>query len=235
MQEVDILNIWARIAPQYLQVIDDAPHNALYERPALLAMIGDVQGLRVLDLGSGSGFFAAALLERGAAAVSAFDGVGAMAEATTLRTGGKANVLVGDLREGLPLPSGGLDLIVASLVLHYLEDWSSLLADCRRALRRSGRMIISVGHPMADFEISPSGDYFRVERIEERWGTFGVDMPGYRRSLSAMIEAFEGAGFRLDESREPRPLPEMAVTKPKTYEKLLKRPNFLCLGFAVRA
>lgn len=42
--------------------------NAYYERPAMLALAGDVAGHRVLDAGCGSGPLTAALLDRGAVA-----------------------------------------------------------------------------------------------------------------------------------------------------------------------
>ena len=40
-------------------------YNALYERPAMLAVIGDLRGKRVLDVGCGAGALAETMLERG--------------------------------------------------------------------------------------------------------------------------------------------------------------------------
>ncbi|WP_372497093.1 class I SAM-dependent methyltransferase [Pseudonocardia humida] len=37
--------------------------------------------------------------------------------------------------------------VVASLVLHYLEDWTAPLAELRRVLRPAGRLIASVEAP----------------------------------------------------------------------------------------
>jgi ubiquinone/menaquinone biosynthesis C-methylase UbiE len=47
-------------------------HNAYYERPATLALAGDVAGRRILDVGCGSGPLFAALRDRGAI-VTGFD------------------------------------------------------------------------------------------------------------------------------------------------------------------
>ena len=47
-------------------------HNAYYERPATLALAGDVAGRRILDAGCGSGPLSAALRDRGAI-VTGFD------------------------------------------------------------------------------------------------------------------------------------------------------------------
>ncbi len=41
-------------------------YNALYDRPAMLSLIGDVDGRLILDAGCGPGLYAEELLARGA-------------------------------------------------------------------------------------------------------------------------------------------------------------------------
>src|ERR1700759_1457309 len=64
-------------------------HNAYYERPATLALAGDVAGRRILDAGCGSGPLFAALRDRGAI-VTGFDKSAGMLEQARrrLRAGG---------------------------------------------------------------------------------------------------------------------------------------------------
>src|SRR5678816_1316326 len=59
--------------------VDSAPYNALYERPAMLALLPDVKDKRILDAGCGSGWYAEQLLKRGAI-VSAIDASAAMVD-----------------------------------------------------------------------------------------------------------------------------------------------------------
>jgi SAM-dependent methyltransferase len=66
------------IADGYARGVDDAPYNALYERPATLALLPPVAGAHVLDVGCGNGWYAERLLALGAA-VTAIDGSAAMA------------------------------------------------------------------------------------------------------------------------------------------------------------
>jgi 2-polyprenyl-3-methyl-5-hydroxy-6-metoxy-1,4-benzoquinol methylase len=43
-----------------------SPYNAGIDRPTVLALLGDVDGLRILDAGCGPGLYAQALTTRGA-------------------------------------------------------------------------------------------------------------------------------------------------------------------------
>ena len=60
--------------------------NACYERPAALALAGDVAGRRILDAGCGSGPLSAALRDRGAV-VTGFDSSAGMLELARRRLG----------------------------------------------------------------------------------------------------------------------------------------------------
>jgi 2-polyprenyl-3-methyl-5-hydroxy-6-metoxy-1,4-benzoquinol methylase len=55
------------IASRYAAGIDERPWNALYERPATLALIPDVRGKDVLDAGCGHGWYADWLVRNGGA------------------------------------------------------------------------------------------------------------------------------------------------------------------------
>src|SRR3954471_20494409 len=102
--------------------------NACYERPATLALAGDVAGRRILDAGCGSGPVFAALRDRGAV-VSGFDQSAGMLDQARQRLGAEADLRVADLADPLPYPDGEFDDVVASLVLHYLRDWMPTLAE----------------------------------------------------------------------------------------------------------
>jgi ubiquinone/menaquinone biosynthesis C-methylase UbiE len=59
-------NDYDAVAEAYAQDNESNAWNAHYERPAVLAMLGDVAGRRVLDAGCGAGAHAAELVARGA-------------------------------------------------------------------------------------------------------------------------------------------------------------------------
>jgi SAM-dependent methyltransferase len=209
--------------------------NAYYERPAMLGLAGDVSGRRVLDAGCGSGPLSAALQDRGAV-VSGFDVSAGMVDLARQRLGEDADLQVADLGAPLPYADGEFDDVVASLVLHYLEDWSGPLAELRRVLKPGGRLMVSVNHPTAYAVVYPDADYFEVTRYSEDhdMGDRIVWLTYWHRPLHAMTDAFTAAGFRITGISEPPPAPD---TPAEVLPPGLKDSgSFICfLFFALEA
>src|SRR5215469_4534013 len=186
--------------------------NAYYERPAMLALAGDVAGRRILDAGCGSGPLFAALRDRGAI-VTGFDKSTGMLELARRRLGDGADLQVADLGSPLPFPDGAFDDVIACLVLHYLEDWTQPLAELRRVLKPGGRLIMAVDHPFVTvislLEAGQKVSYFGVSKRTEEWtvGDQTALMSFWHRPLHAMAEAFTAAGFRISVISEPEPDP----------------------------
>jgi hypothetical protein len=91
--------------------------------------------------------------------------------------------------------------------------------------------MFSVGHPADEFyDHHPHGNYFEVEQVHYVWRGFGtpVRVPNYRRPLGAMLDPLLGTGFVLERLLEPRPIPEFQEKDPRDYEKLMRRPGFIC-------
>ncbi|RLL68316.1 class I SAM-dependent methyltransferase [Streptomyces sp. Z26] len=203
--------------------------NAYYERPAMLALAGDVRGLRVLDAGCGAGPLAAALRERGAY-VTGVDASAAMAALARRRLGDGVPLHVADLRGRLPFADAAFDVVTASLVLHYLEDWGPPLAELRRVLASGGRLVASVDHPFVAWTLrDPRPDYLAATACSFDWTLGGrtVPMRFWRRPLHAMTDAFAAAGFRLTGLSEPRPDPAARVLFPEGFRALSTQPCFL--------
>lgn len=190
-------------AEAYAAANDTGFFNAWYERPAMLGLVGEVAGRRILDAGCGSGPTSAALVERGAD-VSAFDRSSAMVEIARRRLP-DTDLRVLDLAEPLPWVDASFDVVVASLVLHYLRDWSGALAELRRLLPTGGRLVASVIHPGAFPIVHPDLDYFGITEYTEDYEFDGrtVDLTFFHRPLSAMADSFARAGFQIAGIHEP--------------------------------
>src|SRR4051794_29468362 len=206
--------------------------NGHYERPAMLDLAGDVRGRRILDAGCGSGPLAAALRARGAM-VTGLDSSTAMIELARQRLGAEAELHVADLGEPLPFPDGAFDDVVASLVLHYLRDWTAPLGELRRLLVPGGRLILSVHHPLVYKVLHPEADYFAISEWSEEY-TFGGQraiLTYWHRPLHAMTDAFTGAGFRITVIGEPPFSPD--TPKDLVPPELGDRTAFLSFIFFV--
>jgi SAM-dependent methyltransferase len=149
------------------------------------------------------------------------------------RLGEEADLHVADLGTPLPFADAEFDDAVASLVLHYLEDWAGPLAELRRVLKPGGRLLVSVNHPSAYAIVYPEADYFAVTKYSEdytfdgqvTWLTF------WHRPLHAMTDAFAAAGFRIATVSEPPPAPD---TPPEVLPPGLEEgKSFMCFLFFV--
>jgi SAM-dependent methyltransferase len=210
--------------------------NAYYERPAMLALAGDVAGRRILDAGCGSGPLFAALRDRGAI-VTGIDKSAGMLEVARRRLGEDAELRVAELGRPLPFPDDTFDDVTASLVLHYLEHWGPALAELRRVLKPGGRLIVSVDHPfvtnMVHREEGRKPDYFATYNWVDEWTVGGQTalLSFWARPLHAMTDAFTAAGFRILVISEPAAAPD--TPRELLPDRLADNPRFLCFLFFV--
>jgi SAM-dependent methyltransferase len=241
--------IFAEHAEAYASFSEHSGPNAHYDRPAILRLAGEIAGRRVLELGCAGGALTAQLVERGAE-VLALDReprLVALARERLTREpltreplaheplarelareppGGLARVEVADIERPLDIPSSSIDVVVASLVLHFLEDWAALLGELHRCLVPGGALVFSVHHPITGWLLSDQANYHRTELISEDWdwGDRRVTARMYRRPLSAIFGQLRAAGFTVDVVDEPRP---DANVDPALHQILDTKPVFL--------
>ncbi|SDJ83861.1 class I SAM-dependent methyltransferase [Natronorubrum texcoconense] len=220
---------YEELAAGYDREGDTKPSNAYLERPATLSLLPETEGKRVLDAGCGAGHLADELADRGATVV----GLDASREMLAYARGRvpDADFLRADLEGELPFADNAFDGVTSSLAFHYVKEWASLFRELRRVLTPGGWIVCSVQHPHADFEeYDDAENYHELELVSATWDAFGseVDVPAYRRPLSAMLSPALEAGFRLDRLLEPTPTEAYREANPERYEYEATRPNFLC-------
>jgi SAM-dependent methyltransferase len=226
------VNDYDSFAEAYTVQSDAGIQNAYYERPAILALAGDVTGRRILDAGCGSGPLFAALRDRGAT-VTGIDASPRMLELARQRLGDGADLREADLVSPLPFPDAAFDDVIASLVLHYLEDWGPTLGELRRVLTPGGRLIVAVDHPFAiqtmNLLAGRRTSYLATYSWTEEWTMNGQPAPMrfWHRPLHAMTDAFTAAGFLISVISEPQPVPTAGEVDPEGFRMLASNPSFL--------
>lgn len=219
-------------AEEYEEHAATAPYNALYDRPAMLELIGDVEGKRVLDAGCGPGIYVAELIERGAR-VSGCDASARMIQLARARLGDAADLRVHSLEEPFEwVEDQSIDVAVNALVYHYINDRMRFLAEIHRMLRPDGILAISTHHPAGDWH-RLGGSYFTVEPVTETWSK-GWEITAWRMPLTQLTAEFAEAGFVIERLVEPSPQPEMAQSHPESFARLSTEPGFVLFRLAKR-
>ena len=262
----EVKSAWNACADAYdLYATSESSFSRMVERPAVLALTGDLEGLKLLDLGCGSGVYSVPFAAAGAT-VAGMDLSETMIElarkrASALTPGSSIEFRTGDISERLPFPDETFDRVLTSTALHYLNDLSSLMKEVSRVLKRGGRLVASVLHPIntSRFPIaSQSADrggavpgwetrsdwqvnYFggRIREIETPWldcsnvSAEGRRLRCYHPSVSDYLNAVKSAGLVLSEVREPSPPEQLKEKDPNRYEEASALPLYLIFA-AVR-
>jgi trans-aconitate methyltransferase len=212
--------------------------NDTIEEPVFLEVLGNVRGLRILDLGCGDARFGRFLLGAGARSYPGIDAsTNMVARAESILPGCVLQTSI----EEFVVPPGSVDLVISRLALHYVDDVGTVLPRIGTALAPGGRLIFSVEHPIitsSDQAWRGRGrrqtwvvdDYFVTGRRQTDW--LGSRVVKFHRTLEDYVRLIQTAGFRLETLREPRPSAERFPAEDE-FIRRLRIPLFLLLS-AVR-
>jgi SAM-dependent methyltransferase len=123
--------------PRSVAGLDGAP-----EWPALRALLPDLHGRKVLDLGCGYGWFCRWARENGAVDILGIDVSEKMLARAAATTQDKAIRYQRADMEQLELPAAAFDLVYSSLALHYVKDLERLMAQVHRSLAPGGSLVL---------------------------------------------------------------------------------------------
>jgi SAM-dependent methyltransferase len=230
----DAREAWDRAADPYTRGQETGRDYYRHEffGPAQVAMCGDVRGLRVLDLGSGSGYLARELARRGAR-VTGVDLSPRMIEHARRREAAEplgVEYVVDDAAEvAARFAPESFDLAVSCMALQDMPAPDAVLRAARAVLRPAGRLVASITHPCTDtpfrqWERGPDGAkrwlcvdrYFERATLRYAWRWEGEEFttPAVHATLEDWVTWILGAGFRLCALREPRPTADAIGARP---------------------
>ncbi len=201
--------------------------------PCLEKVLGDVQGLTVLDIGCGEGRYARNLAAKGAL-VTGIDPVEAfIARARSLHPEGAYVVAPG---ESLPLPSASFDVVLSYLSIVDIRDYAAAIREMSRVVKPDGRIVVAtisnMASPSDGWVKDPSGTKLHrpvdryMEEFELDLAWRGIHIVNYHRPLSAILAVFFGSGLAMDGFYEPLPPEDSAE-----YADEFRAPNFQVMTF----
>jgi len=211
----------------------DLWHRAIID-PSLLAVVGKVRGLRVLDLGCGNGYLTRRWASEGALESVGVDGSEAnlrIARRREARRRSGARFLRQDAAHLTSLEADEFDLVVAHMSLMDIRDAKNAIREVGRVLRPGGRFVFSISHPCFDIDLRSK---WVVERVPYRATVYrsvagyreehAVRIPwkisesevaytrSYHRPLPTYVGYLRAAGMVVTRLEEPMPLPEAIRT-----------------------
>lgn len=207
----------------------------------LRAMLPDMRGKRVLDLGCGYGWHCAYAAEEGAAQVVGID----LSERMIARARRcNAHPVIEYRRcavEDFACPPGSFDIVLSSLTFHYLESFDAVCRKVHAMLAPQGVFVFSAEHPVYTAEGTqqwtydaagnrlhwPVDRYFMQGRREAVF--LGEPVVKYHRTLTDYLRGLLRGGFEITDFSEPQPSREMLEADPEMSDER-RRPMMLIVA-----
>jgi SAM-dependent methyltransferase len=192
-------------------------------------------GRRTLDLACGEGRLSRLLSSRGHQVL----GIDASPTMARLTAGEGSPVVLGDAAR-LPLADETVDLVVAYMCLHDIDDMPQAVTEISRVLTPAGRLCLAIPHPLnsagaftqqaPDAPFVISGSY--LDTASARWSTsrdgIALTFHSEHRPLEAYMRALEAAGLLTQALREVR-TPDEFLARDPAAKRWQRVPLFLHL------
>ncbi|MEO0712865.1 MAG: class I SAM-dependent methyltransferase [Pseudomonadota bacterium] len=133
----------------------------------------------------------------------------------------------------VPLGRGAFDLVVLYNVLMDVDDLMGTAGEAARLVSPGGRVIVGIVHPIQDVRTGDErATYFKPQHVDVTLEDNGLSMRfcGWRRPLSAYVNALSAAGLAMTRMAEPAPDP--AHPAAGRFPAAQTTPMFLWMEFA---
>jgi ubiquinone/menaquinone biosynthesis C-methylase UbiE len=171
------------------------------ELPAVMRLVGDVEGKQVLDAGCGPGRHAKKLIARGAI-VTGIDASPEMVEIAREHCANRGKFLTANF-ETARFPRATFDVIIASLSLMYSRDIGLVFKNFSRWLKPRGRVVFSIYHPIRFFQKIEDFDFSVRRKVWIHLQGCDVTVFNYYHPLADYFNALYENSFRVGRLIEP--------------------------------
>jgi ubiquinone/menaquinone biosynthesis C-methylase UbiE len=240
VDKADLVGEWQAFSAEWIARCEtraDAAREGLLD-DWMLQLVGNVEGLTVIDLGCGEGRFSRMLAARGARIVGVDLQPSFIAYATS-KAGPRETYRVADMESLDEIPDGAFDLAVSYISLVDVPDQARATSEAFRVLSPGGRFLVCNLSPMATASIDPETwcrdeagelrhfvlDDYASEGPRRIVFSTGSEVTNHHRMLSTTVNDFLDAGFTLTRIHEPIPTTVQLDRTPEN-EHMLRVPPF---------
>lgn len=211
--------------------------------PEISEMLGNVSGKIILDAGCGNGYWVRRLAGHADKVVGIDNSSKLINDAKSAQNLSNTEYYVADLLKGIDLPDLYFDIILSSMVLHYLSNIKNAAAEFNRMLKQGGQVVIAIQHPIYQYHFcaqnkagGDSGSFSNPVEYFDRKIVKQMIMSGksmieiYNRPLSDYIRPFLQQGFALVDFIEPEYTDDLLSKVPR-YKDVAGMPRVAIFAF----
>jgi ubiquinone/menaquinone biosynthesis C-methylase UbiE len=215
--------------------LDGAP-----EWPAIRALLPDLSGKRVLDLGCGFGWFVRWARQQGASSVVGLDLSERMLARAKADSDDPHITYVRSDFEYVDLSEASYDFVYSSLALHYVQDFALLMKTVHRALVPDAFFVFTIEHPI--YMAPAHSGWWVDQRGRKSWPVNGYSIEGPRttdwfttgvvkqhRTIGTTLNTLIDAGFAIRRVQEFAPTREQIAGNANLAEEM-ERPMMLIVS-----
>lgn len=169
--------------------------NDVTELPAVLELIGEIKGKKVLDMGCGLGKHAKEFIKRGADVVG-YDASEKMVKLTKTYCSGKGKFFR-STHEAVSFDKDSFDICVSSFSINYSKNLETIFNKVQLWLKKEGLFVFSIPHAAWLLTHSKDMDYSKAHKIWIHINTYDLDIFNYYHTLDEYIQLINKYNFKL--------------------------------------
>lgn len=220
---------------------DEINFNEVIETPIITAMLPDMKGKKILDIGCGMGQHAMQYSKAGAASVLGTD-ISEKMLSFAMENNAADNITYKRMAfEDIAQLDEKFDIITSSLAFDYSQDFEGLMKDVYSLLNNGGYLVFSMSHPISTAYDGVYDRYTRTKdgvRLYANLHNYGIegerhfkwvvdDYEVYHRKVSTLINAIAKAGFIIEECQESKVPDEILKAHPDMFGGVIHQPDFI--------
>lgn len=157
---------WNEVSNWYDELLkNDDSYQSKVILPNLLRILNIKKGEYIYDLACGSGYFSNILAHEGANVIASDLSKNLILKAKE-NYKEKISFYISPAHRADFLKNNSIDTIVIILAIQNIENVNEVLIECKRVLKKEGRIIIIMNHP--SFRIPQGSDWIYIDGVQSR-------------------------------------------------------------------